>query len=203
MSDGTSSRRTSRSSVGNGSGPATASASRTKDNVACRSAASSVATCPERYDERHIDTSSGLAHPRRQRKSTQEVTVVGVSDRQISRNDFLRKGAVGGAFGLAALAVPGLAKADPPNNEQVAEIYELQAAFHRAKSTQDIDLMMSLWAVDGKLTNQNDPNSPYIGAAQLSAFWLSSGSFTHRRFSLVPSFKTQIDVHGNDAWLYF
>jgi hypothetical protein len=131
------------------------------------------------------------------------VTVVGVSDRQISRNDFLRKGAVGGAFGLAALAVPGLAKADPPNNEQVAEIYELQAAFHRAKSTQDIDLMMSLWAVDGKLTNQNDPNSPYIGAAQLSAFWLSSGSFTHRRFSLVPSFKTQIDVHGNDAWLYF
>ena len=128
---------------------------------------------------------------------------MGVSDRQISRRDLLRKGAVGGAFGLAALAVPGLAKADPPNNEQVAEIYELQAAFHRAKSTQDIDLMMSLWAVDGKLTNQNDSNSPYIGATELRAFWLSSGSFTHRRFSLVPSFKTQIDVHGNDAWLYF
>jgi hypothetical protein len=131
------------------------------------------------------------------------VAVVGVSDRQISRQDLLRKGAVGGAFGLAALAVPALAKAGSPNSEQVAEIYELQAAFHRAKSTQDIDLMMSLWAVNGTLTNQGDPNSPYVGAAQLRAFWLSSGSFTHRRFSLVPSFKTQIDVHGNDAWLYF
>ena len=32
------------------------------------------------------------------------------------------------------------------------EIYELQAAFHRAKSTQDIDLMMSLWAEDASLT---------------------------------------------------
>src|SRR5215472_15273711 len=73
---------------------------------------------------------------------------------------------------------------------QVGEIYQLQAAFHRAKSTQDIDLMMSLWAVDGKLTNQNDPHSPYVGSDELRAFWLSSGSFTHRRFSLVPSFKT-------------
>jgi hypothetical protein len=129
---------------------------------------------------------------------------MGVCDRQISRRDLLRKGAVGGGFGLAALAVPGLARAgSSPESVQVGEIYQLQAAFHRAKSTQDIDLMMSLWAVDGKLTNQNDPNSPYVGADRLRAFWLSSGSFTHRRFSLVPSFKTQIDVHGNDAWLYF
>jgi hypothetical protein len=35
------------------------------------------------------------------------------------------------------------------------------------------------------------------------AFFLSSGSFTHRRFSLVPSFKIKIDVHGNTAFLYF
>jgi hypothetical protein len=132
------------------------------------------------------------------------VVVVGVGEQQISRRDLLRRGAVGGAFGVAALAVPGLAKADPGHeSEQIGEIYQLQAAFHRAKSTQDIDLMMSLWAVDGVLTNQNDPNSPYVGSARLRAFWLSSGSFTHRRFSLVPSFKTQIDVHGNDAWLYF
>jgi broad specificity polyphosphatase/5'/3'-nucleotidase SurE len=129
---------------------------------------------------------------------------MGVGEKQISRRDLLRKGAVGGAFGAAALAIPSLALAEPGHeSEQVGEIYELQAAFHRAKSTQDIDLMMSLWAVDGKLTNQNDPNSPYIATAQLRAFWLSSGSFTHRRFSLVPSFKTQIDIHGNDAWLYF
>jgi hypothetical protein len=132
------------------------------------------------------------------------VVVVGIGETQISRRDLLRRGAIGGVVGVAALAVPGLALAGPGHgSEQIGEIYQLQAAFHRAKSTQDIDLMVSLWAVDGRLTNQNDPNSPYVGSDELRAFWLSSGSFTHRRFSLVPSFKTQIDVHGNDAWLYF
>ena len=85
----------------------------------------------------------------------------------------------------------------------MGEIYELQAAFHRAKTTQDLNLMLSLWDVDGTLTNLGDPNSPYIGADRLSFFWSQSGSFTHRRFSLVPSFKTQIRVQGNIAWLYF
>ena len=48
-----------------------------------------------------------------------------------------------------------------------------------------------------------DPDSPYAGFDQLKAFWHGSGSFTHRRFSLVPSFKIQIDVHGDVAHLYF
>ena len=34
-------------------------------------------------------------------------------------------------------------------------------------------------------------------------FWLHSGSFKNRRFSLVPSFKTRITVRGNEASLYF
>lgn len=127
-----------------------------------------------------------------------------VHDRQISRRSLLKMGIASGGLGVAALAAPGLVKADSsPESQQIGEIYQLQAAFHRAKSTQDIDLMMSLWASDGALTVQGDPNSPYVGSAQLRAFWLSSGSFTHPRFSLVPSFKTQIDVNGNESWLYF
>lgn len=90
-----------------------------------------------------------------------------------------------------------------PESAQVGLIYELQAAFHRAKSTQDIDLMMSLWAVDGTLSVQSNPNSPFMGSDALHAFWLTSGSFTHRRFSLVPCFKTQIRVDGETGWLYF
>ena len=31
---------------------------------------------------------------------------------------------------------------------------------------------------------------------------LTTGSFTHHRFSLVPSFKIQIDVHGEEAFFY-
>lgn len=90
-----------------------------------------------------------------------------------------------------------------PESTQVGEIYELQAAFHRAKTTQDLELMMSLWDVNGTLNVQGNPNSPFVGADQLRSFWQTSGSFTHRRFSLVPSFKTQIDVNGDQAWLYF
>ena len=37
----------------------------------------------------------------------------------------------------------------------------------------------------------------------IRSFWQGSGSFTHHRFSLVPSYKTRIDVHGNEAFLYF
>jgi hypothetical protein len=48
-----------------------------------------------------------------------------------------------------------------------------------------------------------DPHSPCTGLEQLTAFWLGSGSFTHRRFSLVPSFKIQIDVHSEAAYPYF
>jgi hypothetical protein len=122
----------------------------------------------------------------------------------LTRRDLLRSGAgAGAAFSVAALGLPGLAKADEEGGAGVGEVYRLQAAFHRAKTTQDIDLMMSLWAEDATLTNQGDPNSPYVGAGRLRAFWLNSGSFTHRRFSLVPSYKIQIDLRGHTGFLYF
>lgn len=108
-----------------------------------------------------------------------------------------------GIGGLVGTLSPAQAQVSAPESTQVGQIYELQDAFHRAKSTQDIDLMMSLWDVDGTLNVQGNPNSPFVGSEQLKLFWQTSGSFTHRRFSLVPSFKTQIDVHGDQAWLYF
>ena len=119
----------------------------------------------------------------------------------------LFKGVAGTAVGLGGLVGSSLspvqAQVTGPESAQVGEIYQLQAAFHRAKTTQDIDLMMSLWDGDGILNVQGDPNSPYVGFDMLKSFWENSGSFKQRRFSLVPSFKTQIDVHGNQAWLYF
>jgi ketosteroid isomerase-like protein len=121
---------------------------------------------------------------------------------QMSRRKLLRIGAAGTAFGAAALALPRLARADGPESVQVAEIYQLQAAFHQAKTTQDLDLMMSLWADDATFINQNTATT-YVGFDQIRSFWQGSGSFTHHRFSLVPSYKTTIDVHGNEAFLYF
>ena len=58
---------------------------------------------------------------------------------------------------MTASARPGRTRAaggpDGRNNTQVAELYELQAAFHAAASHGgDIDAMMALWADDGSLT---------------------------------------------------
>jgi len=121
---------------------------------------------------------------------------------QMSRRKLLRMGAAGTAFGAATMALPRLARADGPESVQVAEIYQLQAAFHQAKTSQDLDLMMSLWADDATFTN-NSTRTSYVGFDQIKSFWQGSGSFTHHRFSLVPSYKTKIEVHGNEAFLYF
>jgi hypothetical protein len=129
------------------------------------------------------------------------------SSSQVSRRDVLSVGAVMTGIGVASAAVPAAAFADDGEGGRelaaVGQIYRLQAAFHRAKSTRDIGLMMSLWDPRAALTVLDDPKSPYAGFDRLKAFWQGSGSFTHRRFSLVPSFKIQIDVHGDAASLYF
>lgn len=116
-------------------------------------------------------------------------------------------GAALGLGGLATLVIPS-AQADEHNREserleaQEGKIRELQAAFHRAKTTQDIDLMMSLWAEDASLAIPGNPSSPFVGVDQIRTFLLTTGSFTNHRFSLVPSFKIQIDVHGEEAFFY-
>jgi ketosteroid isomerase-like protein len=120
---------------------------------------------------------------------------------ELTRGALLRKGVAATAVGAAVLALPDLARADD-ESPQIGEIYQLQAAFHRAKTTQDLDLMMSLWADDATFTNDTT-GVTYVGAAQIRSFWAGSGSFTHHRFSLVPSYKTTIQVKGDQAFLYF
>ena len=107
-----------------------------------------------------------------------------------------------GLGGLAASRVPLIAQVGGPDSTQVAEIYQLQAAFHLAKSIPSIDLLMSLWDPNGRLTIPGSPDSPFVGLDQIRAFLLTTGSFTHHRLSLVPSFKIRIDIHGNEAFFY-
>jgi ketosteroid isomerase-like protein len=120
----------------------------------------------------------------------------------VSRRDLLVKAITGAALGAGALLLPTLAAAqtNDPESVQVAEIHDLQAAFHLAKCNQDIDLMMSLYADDAEL---NFKGTNYVGKDAIRAFLLTTGSFTHLRISLVTSFKIQIETHGNEAYLYF
>ena len=123
----------------------------------------------------------------------------------MKRRDFCRT--VAAAMGVGGVTAanlgPAIAQVSGPATADVAQNYQLQAAFHQAKTAQDIELMMSLWDPKATLKIQGDPKSPYVGTEQLRAFWLNSGSFKNRRFSLVPSFKTRIAVRDNEASLYF
>jgi hypothetical protein len=108
-----------------------------------------------------------------------------------------------GIGGLAAATLSPLkAQERGDGSAQRGKIYKLQAAFHLAKSIQDIDLMMSLWDSNASLTIPGNPNSPFVGSDSIKAFLLTTGSFTHQRLSLVPSFKIQIDIHGDEAFFY-
>jgi hypothetical protein len=125
----------------------------------------------------------------------------------IGRRNLLRAGLSSTALALAGLAASPasfVSAQQQTSSSPIGDIYQLQSAFHRAKTMQDLDLMMSLWANDATLISQGDPNSPYVGSESLRTFWLNSGSWKSHRLSLVPSFKIQMDVKSDDeAWLYF
>jgi len=125
----------------------------------------------------------------------------------VGRRKLIRAGLAGTAASLAGvmLTPASLAAAQVERPSSVlADIYQLQSAVHRAKSTQDLDLMISLWPEGSSINVQADPNSPYIGSETLRTFWLNSGSWKSHRLSLVPSFKIQMHVRADDeAWLYF
>jgi hypothetical protein len=73
---------------------------------------------------------------------------------------------------------PGVRTSSVAEGTKIGEIYQLQAAFHQAKSHQDIDLMMSLWATDATFTFGGDL---FSGADAIRAFFLGSGSWAHPR----------------------
>lgn len=157
-------------------------------------------------DENQISRTRGVHDPL---KTGTQFSIVkklnSEKEMKMERRNFCRSvaGMAAGIGSLTGSALPPL-RADESKRVQASEgeIYELQAAFHLAKSTQDIDLLMSLWAEDASLTVPGNPNSPFVGLDQIRALLLTTGSFTHLRLSLVPSFKIQIDVHGDEAFFY-
>jgi hypothetical protein len=120
--------------------------------------------------------------------------------------------------GLVAAARVG-ASEGPAANAQVARLYQLQAAFHRAATVQQqepqdleqrISDMLSLWTDDGSLTvgatTYRGKGSCEVGSETLCDFFANvAGPFRpqNRWVSLSPTFKLQIDIHGNTAALYF
>src|SRR2546425_5311408 len=97
----------------------------------------------------------------------------------MNRRDFWKTmvAAVGVGGIEASNLLPAIAEQNGPATADVAKIYQLQAAFHRAKTAQDLGLMMSLFDSASTLRVQGDPKSPYVGTERLREYWLNSGSF--------------------------
>lgn len=121
---------------------------------------------------------------------------------ELSRRDVLRRGVVVTSAAGAALAFPSVvhAEASGSGGVQLTKIHTLTSRFHEARSKQDIDLLMSLWAADA--TFETGGNT-YSGKDEIRAFFLASGSFIEHRMAFSPTYKTGVDIHGNRATLYF
>lgn len=109
-------------------------------------------------------------------------------------------------------------------NTQVAELYQLQAAFHQAASGAGINAdakarhlsqMLALFTDDAVIvvgtatySGKGTPETPSCDAGSFTIcdfFTHRAGSFVLGRnwVSLSPSFKVYFDVHGESAEVYF
>jgi hypothetical protein len=83
--------------------------------------------------------------------------------------------------GGATLAIPGVADAHGGHGHggaelaEVARIHKLESDFHEARSKQDIDFVMSLWAFRRGLGLFG---TILRGKDEIRAFYLTTGSFT-------------------------
>ena len=114
---------------------------------------------------------------------------------------------------LTGLAVPltGCGSTAKASRSQVTlqseadryEIDQVEQTFHRAGSTHDVNLMMSLWAPGATF---NIGTSTYTGKAQIRKFFATQNAAFQPGNdweSDTPSYKIRITVNGDKATLYF
>jgi hypothetical protein len=90
--------------------------------------------------------------------------------------------------------------------QRQAELYQIdqvERTFHRAGSTHDVNLMMSLWAPGATF---NIGANTYIGKEQIRRFFATQNPVFQPKnhwVSDTPSYKIRITVDGDKATLYF
>ena len=81
--------------------------------------------------------------------------------------------------------------------------HQIERNWHKATSTQDIDLMMSLWAPDATFTVAS--GETLTGTEAIRAFWLTAPVFQPENHwvSETPAYKLRATVNGDKGTLYF
>jgi hypothetical protein len=116
---------------------------------------------------------------------------------------------VAGGLGLAACS------SDPPSStvtvaqlaalQKQADMYQIdqiEVTWHRAASTKDLDLMMTLWAANATFQVGLDT---YTGTGQLRSFWSTAAPFQTKNHWVdeTPAYKAVTTVSGNTGTIYF
>ena len=105
-------------------------------------------------------------------------------------------------------ACGGSGKQSTANQElqQQADMYaidQIEKTWHKASSTHDVDLMMTLWAPDATFNNGTETLE---GKAQIREFFANkAGPFQPQNHwvSDTPAYKIRITVNGDKGTLYF
>ncbi len=82
------------------------------------------------------------------------------------------------------------------------QIDQIEVTWHKAASTHDLDLMMSLWAANATL---QIGTQTYSGTSQIRGFWTKAAPFQQQNdwVDETPAYKEVVTVSGNTGTLYF
>jgi uncharacterized protein (TIGR02246 family) len=100
--------------------------------------------------------------------------------------------------GLSAAAQAALQK-----KADTYEIEQIEVNWHKASSTHDVDLMMSLWADDATATLGGQT---YTGKQQIRGFFVNKAAPfrpENHWVSETPAYKIRVTVDGDKGTLYF
>ncbi len=118
---------------------------------------------------------------------------------------------MGCALGVLVISLAGCGDSSAGSTsdqdaQRQADLYaigEIQKKFHKALSTKDIDLMMSVWAPNATMTVGSGVT--YAGTKMIRENWLNSTPFkpTTRWLSESPVYKTLATANGDRGTLFF
>ena len=115
--------------------------------------------------------------------------------------------AIGVGALIGALAASGGSSESSASAEQMRrnsdrwQIDALEKEFHRATTTHDIDLMVSLYAPNATLVSASETS---VGREEIRNYWLNtSKSFKNDWISSTAAYKVKITVFGSRGTLFF
>jgi hypothetical protein len=110
---------------------------------------------------------------------------------------------VGALAGCGGSGKPSAAELLMQKQATLYQLDQIEVQFHRATSTQNLNLMMSLWAPGAVF---NIDQQTLTGKAQIRHWFATqAGAFQpgHHWESDTPSYKLKATVNGDKATLYF